>query len=199
MSADDREVTTVHEFDESDRLRNGSIVAVVADKNVFWLARLHACCGSAQARWQGEWLEQSSSSSFLYTIARGYEPAIIWKDTILCDITHAVIPEADCTWSLPHNVVQDLRAMLLSQSALHSTSSVFPTARHTSRNDSNTDESLTVSEHVIRSISLKCSRALELVSFFFCFVMSDNPHHDPHHDPDNFLCLDYLSPHLICS
>lgn len=115
----------VLEFNVSNHISQGSIVAVVASPDEFWLVTVSSSLGAANIRWLGTWLEKAPVKRIrgaphidgtLYTIAKGCDEACVWRDTILCDLTAHILVKDENTWLLPKHVNSQVEQLLARQS-----------------------------------------------------------------------------------
>jgi hypothetical protein len=157
----------LQEFEDVNSLGEGSIVAVIAPDEEFWIA----CLGtpSGYLRWSGIWLEEISwkgkraNNTTRYRVAQGYDEATIWIDNIICNISHIIQKEGDDVWTLHSATVQQLHDMVerhrQQPSQTHAICQL-PTTTISPR------KILTWDEATIRQIAEKCSSALKLVCEF---------------------------------
>ncbi len=166
--------TQLQEFEDVDSLGEGSIVAVIAPDDVFWIACLAAAAGTS--RWSGTWLEEIPrkgkrvNGTISYRIADGYDEATVWIDNIICDISHIIQQEGSNLWSLPFATVQHLNGMVERHKQLPPQRKAIcqlPNATVQPR------KMLTWDEQTIRTLAKKCNPALKLVrTHHFCVIFN---------------------------
>jgi hypothetical protein len=165
-----KEKQPLRELSDDDKIVPGSILAVMASANEFWLVRVASTCGPSHQRWKGQWLDKAQQKNkrarvagLHYTIAEGYDIAVIWKDTILCDVTnHIVTQEAD-VWFLSQDIVDTVTAILASQQNPNDNPLISHPIVRTARSLPTPTEQTELTEDIIRSISTKCSEAISMV------------------------------------
>jgi hypothetical protein len=162
----------VHEFILSDKISQGSIVAVVASPNEFWLVFVKSSCGPANYRWLGIWLDKApvkrirggpQIDGILYNVAQGCDEACFWQDTILCDLTIHMRTHSEDAWILPYHINSQVEQLLSRQS--HVDNSVQPPFCSIPRPHIQIESSTSTcwDTNTVQNLVDKCSQALSLV------------------------------------
>lgn len=172
------------EIKDGDVLCEGSIVAVVGSKTTFWLAHILSECGSTNLRWTAEWLEQQPTGQKqkkdgnLYTFAEDYDEAVIWRDTVLCDVTSVVVAQDDGSWLLPPKAAEEINFILSQQ--LNTDNSHFSHQSHCSllqvRSSESDTPSYTWTDDVVHHITSRCSEGIEKVNRELTYTKNTHTH-----------------------
>jgi hypothetical protein len=167
-----KEKLPLRELSDDDKIISGSILAVMASANQFWLVRVASTCGPSHQRWKGHWLDTAQQKNkrariagLYYTIAEGYDMAVIWKDTILCDVTNHIVTQDEHVWFLSQHIVDAVTALLANQQNLNDNSLIsHPIVRTTRFLSAPTRQTeLVLTQDIVRTINAKCSKAISMV------------------------------------
>lgn len=165
-----KEKQPLRELRDDDRIISGSILAVMASANEFWLVRVSSTCGTSRQRWQGQWLDNIQQKNkrpriagLYYTIAEGYDVAVIWKDTVLCDVTKHILAQDDDVWLLSQDIVDAVTNILAQQRNPQDNTQLSHPIVRTAVALPMQENVPALTEDIIRAIITKCSQAISMV------------------------------------
>jgi hypothetical protein len=173
-------IPALRELRNGDRISNGSILAVMASANVFWLVVVSSACGGSRLRWKGQWLEKVQHANkrarvdgIYYTIAEGYETAIVWKDTVLCDVTSQILSKDKDVWFLPQHSADAVSQILAQQPNTYdaeASEQLLQAVVRTPLLHGAPQPPIVLAQETVAAVASKCLQAITMViytSFFY--------------------------------
>ncbi len=148
------------EWDQIHDLPTRTVLAVLAPDDTFWLAETCATLKPTQMRIAIKWLQERSTTTRrsplhrLFSVDSTWDPAFIWRDSVLADLSSSAILDENDVWSIPRQVLETIQTQAKKcnePSSLQQTTTVQPVSA---------SDTLSVCETTFELVKQRCTSAL---------------------------------------
>jgi hypothetical protein len=153
-------IAEMDEWDQIHDLPTRTVLAVLAPDDTFWLAETCATLKPTQMRIAIKWLQERSTTTRrsplhrLFSVDSTWDPAFIWRDSVLADLSSSAILDENDVWSIPRQVLETIQTQAKKcnePSSLQQTTTVQPVSA---------SDTLSVCETTFELVKQRCTSAL---------------------------------------